>query len=159
MSDHTVVGSRAPLTKARLHAKLMRGIARGIDKAGGKGRFADAIDLSVQALDKQLSGSMPSVEVLDRMLTVEDTILDDWMRGHGKRVVDENAVCDVDDMQLLISRVLVMIAEAEHPDGPGGRTVVPQEYLAGEKLMRDLHSVSGQWLEKCAAIRRPREVA
>jgi hypothetical protein len=156
MFTDTVVAKREPLSKARLHAKLMRGLSRGIDNTGGKGRFADAIDLSVQALDKQLSGSMPSVEVLDRMMDVEPTVLDDWMRAKGKRLVDEDAVCDADDMGLLIARVLVMLNEAEHPDGPGGREIVPQEYIAGEKLMRDLHAASSRWLQRCTELRRPR---
>lgn len=154
----TVVPKTEQLTKACLHAKIMRGWARAIDKHG-KGRFADLLDISTVALDKQLSGSMPSFEVIDRALTVEETILDDWFRAKKKRLVDENAVCDVDDFSLLITRVLLMIQEAEHPEGPGGRTIVPQEYLAGEVLIRELHGATGKWLERCADIRRPREVA
>ncbi|MBI0474241.1 hypothetical protein D9601_02530 [Sphingomonas sp. MA1305] len=135
----------------------MRGWARAIDKRG-KGRFADDIGCSGTGLDKQLSGSLPSLESIDKALCVEPTVLDDWLAFRGMRVVAEDAICDVDDMQLLISRVLVMIAEAEHPDGPGGRTIVPQEYIAGEALIRQLHSATGRWLERCASIRRPREV-
>ncbi len=156
MIHDTVVGEQTPLTKQRLHAKLMRGVSRGIDNAGGKGRFADAIDLSVQALDKQFAGSMPSVEVLDRMMDAEPTVLDDWMRAKGLRIVAENAVCDSDDLGLLLARVQLMLQEAEHPDGPGGRTVVPQEYLAGEKVVRELHALTGRWIERCSALRRPR---
>jgi hypothetical protein len=155
----TVVVKPQPLSKARLHAKLMRGVSRGIDKAGGKGRFADAIDLSVQALDKQLSGSMPGVEVLDRMMDAEPSVLDDWMRAKGKRIVDEDAVCDSDDLNVLLARVSLMLAEAEHPDSPGGRTIVPQEYLTGEEAIRKLHAMTGRWLARCADIRRPRAVA
>lgn len=155
MTSPTVVAKTERLSKAALHAKIMRGIARGIDNHSGKGRFADAIDLSTQALDKQLQGSMPSVEVLDRVMDVEPTVLDDWLRAKGKRLVDEDAICDVDDCSLLIARVLVMLNEAEHPAGPGGRTIVPQEYLAGEKLMRDLHAASARWLHQCTEIRKP----
>ncbi len=155
MTGPTVVAKAERLTKAQLHAKIMRGVARGIDNAGGKGRFADAVDLSTQAIDKQLQGSMPSIEVLDRVMDIEPTVLDDWLRAKGKRLVDEDAVCDADDCGLLIARVLVMLNEAEHPNGPGGRTIVPQEYLAGEKLMRDLHGASARWLQRCTEIRRP----
>ena len=156
MSRETVVAKPERLTKAELHAKLMRGVSRAIDNVGGKGRFCDAIDLSPQALGKQFDGSMPSVEVLDRVFDVDPTVLDDWMRAKGVRIVAEDAVCDVDDFGLLAARVLVMIQEAEHPDGPGGRTIVPQEYLAGERLMRDLHAASSRWLENCAEIHRSR---
>lgn len=158
MSDPTVVVAPQRLTKAQLHAKLMLGWARGIDRHG-RGAWMDAIEVSSEGLRKQLDGSMPSLEAIDRALDAEPTVLDDYLSAKGKRIVDRDAVCDVDDMGLLLSRVLVMLNEAEHPDGPGGRAIVPQEYLAGEKLMRDLHAASSRWLEKCADIRRPREVA
>lgn len=166
MSDNTVVSaeSAAPkpqntyLSKAQVHAKLMRGWARGIDKHG-KGAFADKIGVSAPALDKQLSGSMPGFDVIDAALDAEPSVLDDYIAAKGKRIVNKDAVCDVDDIGLLLSRLLVMINEAEHPEGPGGRAIVPQEYLAGEKLMRQVHQVSAQWLEKCAQIRRPVGVA
>lgn len=158
MTGPTVVAKSEQISKPRLHAKIMRGWARAIDRMG-KGAFADAIECSAQALDKQLAGSMPSLETLDRALAAEPTILDDWLAARGKRLVDQDATCDVDDMSLLIARVMVMIQEAEHPEGPGGRTIVPQEYLGGEKIIRELHAVTGQWLERCSAIRRPREVA
>ncbi|MBB4611648.1 hypothetical protein [Sphingomonas yabuuchiae] len=158
MTVPTVVAKAEPISKPRLHAKIMRGWARAIDRMG-KGAFLDAIECSTQALDKQLAGSMPSLETLDRALTAEPTVLDDWLAARGKRLVDQDATCDVDDMGLLMARVLVMIQEAEHPEGPGGRTIVPQEYLNGEKIMRELHAVTGRWIEKCSDLRRPREVA
>ena len=154
----TVVVKNDPLPKHRLHAKIMRGWTRAIDKRG-KGGFADDIDCSGPGLDKQLNGSMPTLETIDRALCVEPSVLDDWLAFRGLRVVSEESVCDTDDMSLLIARVLVMLQEAEHPDGPGGRTIVPQEYLAGEKLMRELHVASGRWMEKCRQLRQLREVA
>ena len=158
MTDDTVVASMQPLTKARLHAKVMRGWVRGIDRHG-KGAWADRIDCSVQALDKQLAGSLPTLETIDRAIDAELTVMDDYFAAKGKRLVDAEAVCDVDDMSLLIARVLVMIQEAEHPGGPGGRSVTHTEYLDGEKLMRELHGASSRWLERCSHIRTPREVA
>lgn len=154
MVDPTVVAAPQRLTKAQLHAKVMRGWSRGIDRLG-KGAFADQIDCSVQALDKQLAGSLPTFETIDHAMDVEPTVLDDYFSAKGKRLVDKDAVCNSDDVSLLIARVLVMIQEAEHPDGPGGRTIVPQEYIAGEKLMRDLHGASARWLERCSDIRSP----
>jgi len=154
----TVVAKPERLTRERLHSKIMRGFSRAID-IHGRGTFLDQIDLSRQALDKQLSGSMPNVEVLDRAMDVEPSILDDWMRAKGKRIVDENAVCDSDDLGLLLARVQLMLQEAEHPDGPGGRSVVPQEYLAGEKVVAELHALTGRWLQRCVEIRRPRVAA
>lgn len=158
MTEQTVARVTIPLTKQRLHAKIMRGFSRAIDNLG-KGAFLDAIDCTSEGLRKQMNGSMPSLETIDKALDAEATVLDDWLRAKGKRLVDKDAVCDVDDMGLLLSRVLVMLNEAEHPEGPGGRAIVPQEYLAGERLMRELHGASSRWLERCAEIRRPREVA
>ncbi len=154
MIPETVVAKPQPLTKGQLHAKLMRGFTRAID-IHGRGTFLDKIDLTRQALDKQMAGSMPGIEVLDRAMDLEPTVLDDWMRGKGKRIVDENAVCDSDDLGLLLARVQLMLQEAEHPDGPGGRTVVPQEYLAGERVVQQLHALTGRWLQRCAELRRP----
>lgn len=147
-----------PLTKQQLHAKIMLGWARAIDRHG-RGGFCDKVEITSPGLNKQLEGSLPGLETIDKAIDAEPTVLDDWLDHKGKRLVDKDAVCDVDDMSLLIARVLVMIQEAEHPDGPGGRAVVPQEYLAGEKLMRDLHGASGRWLERCSAIRAQRAVA
>lgn len=157
MADTTVVPNTEPLSKQRLHAKLMAGWNRAINTLG-KGKFADDIDCTVTGLNKQLAGSMPDLEAIDRALCVEPTVLDDWLAYRGKRLVDENAVCDTDDLGLLMARVLVMLSEAEHPDGPGGRTITHTEYLGGEALMRQLHSSSGRWINRCNELRRPREV-
>lgn len=154
----TVVGEKQRLSKHQLHALLMAGWSRAIAEKG-KGSFADEIDTSVQGLDKQLTGSMPGFDTIDRAFDADERVLDDWIDAKGRRIVAKEAVCDVDDMGLLLSRVLVMLNEAEHPEGPGGRAIVPQEYLGGEALMRDLHAASARWIEKCNAIRRPKAVA
>lgn len=157
-ADETVVRKCSKLSKPELHAEILKGWARGISRHGGQGAFADKLEISTTALGKHLTGSLPCFETLDKALDAEPTVLDDYLKRKGKRLVDEDAVCDVDDMGLLLARVLVMIQEAEHPNGPGGRTVVPQEFLAGESIMRDLNAASARWLEKCSEIRRPRAV-
>lgn len=155
VTDETVVSNTDPLPKHRLHALVMAGWNRAI-AARGKGRFADDIDCSLPGLDKQLTGSLPGLEAIDRALCVEDSVLDDWLGFRGKKLVDKNAVCDVDDLGLLMARVLVMIQEAEHPDGPGGRAITHTEYLNGESLMRQLQAATGKWVERCDRIRAPR---
>jgi hypothetical protein len=158
MIDETVVGETTPLPRPRLHAKLMHGWSRAIDRLG-KGAFCDAIECTGPGVDKQLAGSMPTLEVIDRALCVAPDVLDDWLRAKGLRLVAENAVCDSDDLQLVLARALVMLNEAEHPDSPGGRTITHQEYLTGEAMMRELHAATGSWLQKCTNIRRPTVVA
>lgn len=151
----TIVRNRSKVSKARLHDLLMTGWARLIARHG-KGSFADALDTSTVAIDKHLTGSMPGFELIADALTFKDSdVLDDVLAELGIRIVPADAVCCVDDLSLLIARVLVKVQEAEHPDGPGGRTVVPQEYLDAEDLMSKLHRATGAWLEKCRDIRTP----
>lgn len=153
--SETVVGRDAPLTKLALHALVMTGWARAIKRLG-KGRFADALDISGPGLDKQLSGSMPTLEMIDRALCVEPSVLDDWLSERGKRLVDEDAVCDADDASVLIARLQLWFSEATHPASPGGRAIVHTELLDAELMIRQLHKATGDWLE---TIRQHRGVA
>lgn len=158
MSHPTVVGNKAPLGKPKVHALLMEGWARAIVKLG-KGSFADKIGISGPALDKQLTGSMPGFDVIDAALDACPTVLDEYLREKGKRLVDQEAVCDTDDASLLIARLLVKLQEAEHPESPGGRNVTHGELLGMEALIRQLHGATGNWLNQIENIRRPRSVA
>lgn len=157
-NDHTVVSQKHRLNKPQLHALLMEGWSRAIVKLG-KGKFADALEISAPALDKQLTGSMPGFECIDKAFDECPTILDEYFRAKGKRIVDENAVCDTDDASLLIARLLVKLQEAEHPDSPGGRSVVHSELLGMEALIRQLNGATGNWLHQIEQMRRPRSVA
>ena len=154
---NTVVAKAQRLTKPELHAFLMEGWARAITK-NGKGKFADALEISTTALDKQLTGSMPGFDIIDKAMDACPTVLDEYVRAKGKRIVDENAVCDTDDASLLIARLLVKLQEAEHPDSPGGRSVVHSELLGMENLIRQLNGATGNWLHQIEQMRRPRVV-
>lgn len=154
----TVVRKCSKIGKARLHDLLMIGWSRAIAKFG-KGPFAEALDISTVAVDKHLSGSMPGFEAIVDAYSIDDDVLNEVLSELGVRVVPKDATCDSDDLKLLLARVMLKIQEAEHPDSPGGRAIVHQEYLDCEANMRALHKMSGDWLEVCAQIRRPREVA
>lgn len=156
--SETVVSKPERLTKHQLHAKLMVGWSRLIARFG-KGGFADMMELTTAGVDKQLAGSMPRFEQIDRAFDEDDTILDPWLESKGKRIVDKTAVCDVDDFKVLLARTTLKITEATHPDGPGGTTITHGEYLDGEDLMRQLNRATAQWLERCASIRAPRAAA
>lgn len=158
MLHRTVVGEKRPLSKPRLHALLMEGWSRAIVKLG-KGAFADKIGVSAPALDKQLTGSMPGFDVIDAALDVCPTVLDEYLREKGLRLVDQEAVCDTDDASLLIARLLVKLQEAEHPDSPGGRAVIHTELFDMEALIRQLHGQTGNWINQIETLRRPRSVA
>lgn len=152
-SSNIVVSKRPTLTKLQLHALLMKGWARCIVSAGGKGSFADKADITSAALDKQLTGSMPGLDVIDRALDVDGTVLDDWMDAKGLRIVSKEAVCDTDDASVLIARLMLWLQEAQHPDSPGGRKIVHNELLPAELLIRQLHGATGNWLARISEMK------
>lgn len=140
------------LTKPELHSLVMAGWQRGIIHHG-KGGWADKLEISSTALDKQLTGSMPGMECIDKALDHEPTVLDDYMTRKGKKIVDEDAPTNAAELMLLVARVNLKLAEYSHPDSPAGVETAHSEYLDGEALMRDLHAASGRWIERCNQIR------
>jgi hypothetical protein len=123
-SNPTVVRTCTIATKMELHSLVMPGWARGV-KAHGKGGWADKLGISTVALDKQLTGSMPGLECIDKALDVEPTVLDDWLDRKGKRLVDKEHDEGVRDLTLLLAQVNLKIAEAQHPTSPGRRADHP----------------------------------
>lgn len=155
---NTVVGEIEPLSKQQLHAKVMLGWSRAIANLG-KGAFADKLDITVPGLDKQLAGSMPGFDLIDKALDLEPSLLEDWLSHKKKRLVDIDAICSTDDIGLVMARLLAWFHEASHPNSPGGVAIVHSEKLAAEPLMRQLHCEIGKFLEEIAGMRRPRAVA
>ena len=88
------------------------------------------------------------------LLETEPTVLDDIADRYGKRVVDKDAVCDTDDASVLVARLMLWLQEAQHPDSPGGRRIVHGELLDAEKVIRQLHGATGNWLAAIAELRR-----
>lgn len=154
----TIVRKCSTPNKPRLHDLLMIGWQRCVARYG-KQAFAEKLDISTVAVDKQLSGSMPDFSLIVTARGFDEDVLNDVLDELGLRLVSKEATCDVDDLNVLLARALVRINEAIHPDSPGGRAIVHSELLAGEDDMRALHKASGDWLQACADIRRPRAVA
>lgn len=148
-----VVGEMRPLTKAGLHAKIMRGWARAIDTCGGKASFAERMDMSGEALRRQVNGSFPGLDMIDRAFDIDGTVLDDWLEAKGKRIVDKEAVCDSDDASVMIARLMLWLQEAQHKDSPGGRRIVHTELVGAEALIRELHNATGNWLAQITTLR------
>jgi hypothetical protein len=148
----TVVGETTRLTKPRLHSLLMQGWARAIAKHG-KGGFADKVEITGPALDKQLTGSTPTFEVIDRALDACPTVLDEYFDAKGLRLVAREAVCDTDDASVHIARLMLWLQEAQHPDSPGGRRIVHTELVGAEVLIRALHGATGNWLAQITNLR------
>lgn len=153
-SRATVVRNCSKTPKPTLHAQLMAGWTRCIARFG-KGGFADALEISTVGLDKQLTGSMPDFATIMDAFDHDDTVLDDVFAGKGKRIVDRDAVCETDDIKLLVARVNLKLQEYTHPDSPAGEDLCHTEYLDGEALMRELNRQTAEWLDRCATIRRP----
>lgn len=154
MTQRTKVPARRiPLTKAALHAKLMTGWARAISICGGKASFAERMDISTEALRQQNNGSFPSFELIDRAYDIDPSILDDWLAEKGARIVDRDAVCDTDDVSVLVSRLLNKLIEAQHPDSPGGRRIVGPEILDMDSLLREVVRVASSLIDQGTAYR------
>ena len=158
MQRTTIVRKGGRIGKARLHDLLMVGWQRCVAKFGREA-FADELEISTEALRKQLSGSMPDFSTIVAAYCIDDDVLSEVLDALGVRIVPKEAACDVDDLNVLMARALVKINEATHPDGPGGRTITHSEYLDGELVMRQIHKASGAWVEQCAVIRGHRSVA
>ncbi len=154
----SVVGKPQRLNKATLHAVLMQGWSRAIAACGGRAAFAERMEISGEALRQQTNGSFPSFEIIDRAVDVEPSVLEEWLATKNLKVVDRNAIGSTDDALVTVTQLAAKIAEAVHPDGPGGRAIVHSEYLGLEDLMREMHRLSGSWLEECASIRGLRVV-
>jgi hypothetical protein len=150
----TVVRKRSIPSEGEFHALLIAGLARASARIG-RGALADQMDMSGRGLDKVFAGSHPSAKRVFDVLFACDDVLDDVADRYGKRLVDKAAVCDVDDLSLLLARVNLKIQEAQHPDSPGGENITHGEYLGAEQLMRELHAATGRWIEKCKSIREP----
>jgi hypothetical protein len=152
VEDQPVVRNCSKLTKLEIHSALMAGWSRAIVRHG-KGGFADKLGVSGTALNKQITGSMPDMETIDRAFDADPSILDDYFAKKGKRIVDAAAVCDVDDASVLITRLLLWLHEAQHPDSPGGRKIVHTELLPAEFMIRQLHQATSNWLAQIAQHR------
>lgn len=154
----TIVRKCGRIGKGRLHDLLMIGWSRCIARYG-KQPFAEALEITTAAVDKHLSGSMPGFESIVDAYGFDAEVLDEVADALGVRIVPKEAVCDTDNLNLLIARALLKINEATHPAGPGGRVITHTEYLDGEEVMRALHKATGDWVQRCGDIRKPRAVA
>jgi hypothetical protein len=157
MTRQTIVRNCSKISRAELHDNLMVGWQRCIARYG-KGPFAEELDVTTAALDKHIGGSMPGFDSIVDAFGIDGDVLNEVCDRLGVRIVSKEASADLDDLNLLLARALVIINGATHPESPGGRAIVHSEYLEGEDVMRAINKASGDWLERCASIRKPRMV-
>jgi hypothetical protein len=137
---------------------MLAGLSRAAARLGGTGALADKMDLTTPGLNKVLTGGSTHPKRLWDLLAHDPTVLDDIASEYGVKIVDKSAVCDVDDAGVLITRVLLWLQEATHPEGPGGRSIIHTELIEAERLIRELHSATSSWIDEIDELRRPRVV-
>lgn len=150
---NNVVPETTDVNEDEFHAALLAGLARAAKMPGGDKALAFVMDCSTKQLDNIRKGATPHPKRLWDARAHCSTVLDDIADLYGARIVAKEAVCDVDDASVLITRLLLWLHEAQHPGSPGGRRVVPQELLPAEFMIRQLHQATGEWIEQIGKAR------
>ncbi|MEH3107123.1 MAG: hypothetical protein PGN09_07535 [Sphingomonas fennica] len=159
MRPASVVPETTFPTEAEFRAAMLAGLARA-ERQTSRKVLAFAMDVTTKQLGNIMeAGSMPAPKRLWDALGAEETALDDIARLYGLRLVPQDATCDSDDAGVVLASLLQALLKAEHPDSPGGRTVVPQELLGMETLVRAVHAKTGKMIACIDEHRRPRVVA
>jgi hypothetical protein len=148
----TIVRKCEKISKSHLHDLLMVHWS-GLIAEHSKSAFAEYLDVSTTAIDKQLAGSMPDFATIMDAFDIDPTMFDGIMRLKGKKVVDAESNTEVADAILLIARLLDWLARAQHPNSPGGPRIVPIEIAQAEDVLRELHTVTGSWLDQLNGYR------
>lgn len=142
------------LPKHRVAASLAAGWARIIRKRG-KGTFADRAGTTERTVENALAGkTLPEGHTIFNSLAVDTTSLDEVFDEYGLRLVPKDAVCDTDNLGMLLAQLHLWLERAKHPDSPGGAKIVHSEKLEGEMLLRSAYTEIGRFLEECASLRR-----
>jgi len=143
-----------PLPKHRVAASIAAGWAR-IVRTKGKGSFADRLGTTERTVENALAGkTLPEAHTIFNSLAADKTALDELFEEYGVRLVDKDAVCDTDNLGMLLAQLHVWLEKARHPDSPGGAKIVHTEMLEGEMLLRSTYTEIGRFLEECASLRR-----
>jgi hypothetical protein len=140
-----VVPETTDVSEAQFMAAMVAGLARAEKNVGTKA-LAFTMDVTVKQLGNILAGAATHPKRLWDALAADDTAMADIADLYGKRLVAKEAVCDVDDASVLITRLLLWLHEAQHPNSPGGRNIVHTELLPAEFMIRQLHQATGNWL-------------
>lgn len=148
-----VVPETPNVTEPEFHAAMLSGLAR-CEKLSDEKALAFVMDITTKQLGNiRTKGSMPAPKRLWDAHAAHGTGLEEVAALYGYRIVAKEAVCDVDDASVLITRVLLWLHESQHPDSPGGRAVVHTELIPAELMIRQLHQATGDWLGSIAEHR------
>lgn len=153
-----VVPKAKPLTEEQFKATFLQTLNRLI-RHHGEATVAMWLGVSVRHMGNIQKGSLPSADKIWNLLAHDESAHDELDGEFGHRNVAKDAVCSNDPLTLALITVARDVAEAEAPDSPGGIGVVDDEIRRmDEPLLRKINRVTGTWLDRLEAMRRPRAV-
>lgn len=154
-----VVRNIKPLDEDDFHGHFMALLGRLI-RNHGQAKVAQALGYtSKRQLANLMNGSLPSLLGYYNLLALEPTAHDEIDHAYGQQKVPDGAKCSSDPLTLDLITLARDVAEAESAHSHGKQTITDGELRGmNESLIRKVHHVTGSWLERLEAIRRPRAV-
>lgn len=155
----SVVRNPISLDEDEFHGHFMAMLGRLI-RDHGPSKVAQALGYtSKRQLANLTNGSLPTLRGYYNLLVLEATAHDEVDKAYGSKKVAAGAVCTSDPLTLSLITLARDVAEAEAPGSPGEHLVTDGELRAmDESLIRKVHRVTGTWLDRLEAHRRPRAV-
>lgn len=159
MSRGSVVPETFGVNDDDFREAMIAGLARA-QKAKGAKALAYCMDLTTKALGNLFGGVAKTTDPkrLWDARAACPTALDDIADLYGCAIVSKEAAALMDLGTLPIADLLHRVATAESPDSPGGVAKTHQELLAMEAQIREVHALTGCWLERIKDYRRPQAV-
>lgn len=159
MQRSNVVPKAVPLTEEQFKATFLQTLNRLI-RNHGEATVAMWLGVSVRHMGNIQKGSLPSADKIWNLLAHDESAHDEMDGEFGHRNVPKESVCSSDPLTLALITVARDVAAAEAPDSEGGVGVVDAEIRQmDENLLRKINRVTGTWIHRLEAMRRPREVA
>lgn len=161
MPDSNVLPNVAAQTEDDFRNVWLEALSR-LCRTHGEAQVALWLGVGIVHLRKNIrSGtSLPTADKIWNLLAHDQSAHDELDGAYGLKNVGKDEVCSSDPLTLSLITLARDVAEAEAPDSPGAHLVTDGELrVMDESLIRKVHRVTGTWLERLEAIRRPRVVA
>lgn len=161
MPDSNVLPNVAAQTEDDFRNVWLEALSR-LCRTHGEAQVALWLGVGIVHLRKNIrSGtSLPTADKIWNLLAYDQSAHDELDGAYGLKNVGKDEVCSSDPLTLSLITLARDVAEAEAPDSPGAHLVTDGELRTmDESLIRKVHRVTGTWLERLEAIRRPRVVA
>lgn len=161
MPEHrdTVVPNIAALDEDEFHGHFMAMLGRMI-RDHGPAKVAQSLGYTTKRqLANLTNGSLPNLRAFYNLLALDETAHDEIDKAYHQKKVARSAVCSSDPLTLALITLARDVAEAEAPDSPGRQAVTDGELRdMDESLLRKVHRVTGTFIDRLEAMRRPRVV-